>query len=270
MSMMTLITTEGAPMTVARRDVYPRSIPTGMPPKRATVVAQRIVKEIRDRNLQPGDHLPPERDMLETYSVGRNTLREALRVLELQGVLTIRPGPGGGPVVTAPDSRHLASTLALLMQFADTPFRAVIETRQLLEPLTARLCAERGNRGLWADLRESVTRMGDSLDDLDAFLAENRRFHDLVAWGSENPLFGYCINSLHWITDGTALGVDYPRRFRKLVWQAHDSVCTGIESGEGAQAEAAMRSHMDDTLSYFEKHYQRQMDEVLSWEMYGT
>ena len=81
-------------MSVVRRDVPPRSAPTGMPPKRATVIAQRIVKEIKDRNLQPGSHLPPERDMLETYNVGRNTLREALRVLELQpltaGVLQLR------------------------------------------------------------------------------------------------------------------------------------------------------------------------------------
>jgi DNA-binding FadR family transcriptional regulator len=257
-------------MSASNRDVTPRSAPTGMPPKRATVIAQRIVKEIKDRKLPPGSHLPPERDMLETYNVGRNTLREALRVLELQGVLSIRPGPGGGPVITSPDSRHLASTLALLMQFADTPFRAVIETRQLMEPITARLCAQRGDQGLLADLRASVDRMGASLDDRNAFLDENRNFHGLVAWGSENPLFAYCINSLHWITDGTVLGVEYPRRFRKLVWQAHDEVCIGIESGEGDKAEAAMRKHMDDTLRYFERNYQHQMDQILSWEMYGT
>jgi GntR family transcriptional regulator, transcriptional repressor for pyruvate dehydrogenase complex len=255
---------------IVRRDNTPRSLPVGMPPKRATVIAQRIVRDIRDRQLQPGSHLSPEHEMLETYNVGRNTLREALRLLELMGVLTIRPGPRGGPVVSFPDSRHLASTLALLMQFANTPFRTVIETRQLLEPLTARLCAERGDAGLLADLRASVDSMGRLLDDREAFLDENRRFHDLVAWGSQNPLFGYCINSLHWITDGTVLGVEYPRRFRKLVWQAHDRVVIGIESGDGEKAEAAMRKHMDDTLQYFERHYKRQLDEALSWEMYGT
>ncbi len=191
-------------MTVARRDVVPRAAPDGMTPKRSALLAHRIVREIRDRGLPAGSHLPPERDMLGAYGVGRNTLREALRVLELQGVLTIRPGPGGGPVVAAPDSRHLASTLALLLQFADTPFRAVIETRLLLEPITARLCAERGDPALLGELRASVDRMAAAVDDSDAFLGENRVFHDLVAWGSENPLFGYCINSLHWITDGTA------------------------------------------------------------------
>lgn len=66
-----------------------------MPPKRSVVIAQSIVREIRDRRLQPGSQLPPEHEMLRTYNVGRNTLREALRLLELQGVLTIRPEPGG-------------------------------------------------------------------------------------------------------------------------------------------------------------------------------
>ena len=56
-------------MTTARRDVFARSLPSGMPPKRATVIAQRIVKEIKDRKLSPGSHLPPERDMLDRKSV---------------------------------------------------------------------------------------------------------------------------------------------------------------------------------------------------------
>jgi DNA-binding FadR family transcriptional regulator len=257
-------------MTFPARDVTARSAAVAMPQKRASVIAQRIVKDIRRRNLPPGTQLPPERDMLVTYNVGRNTLREALRVLELQGVLTIRPGPGGGPVVASPDSRHLASTLALLMQFADTPFRTVIETRQLLEPMTARLCAERRDPDVLADLRRSVDQMALMLDDREAFLEENRRFHGLIAWGSENVLFGYCINSLHWITDGTVLGADYPRRFRKLVWQAHEEVCRSIESGVGTAAEEAMRKHMDDTRAYFERNYQPLMDEVLTWEMYGN
>lgn len=253
----------------AERDVTARSAQPGMPPKRATVIAHRIVQDIRKRDLGPGAQLPPERDMLLTYAVGRNTLREALRVLEQQGVLTIRPGPGGGPVVSSPDSRHLASTLALLMQFAETPFRTVIETRQHLEPITARLTCEHADPAVLAQLRESVNKMARQLDDLDAFLDENRRFHSIIGWGSENALFGYCINSLHWITDGTVLGADYPKRFRKLVWQAHDEVCNGIESGDPAQAEAAMRKHMDDTRTYFEKNYRHLMDETLTWEMYG-
>src|SRR5690606_22833567 len=101
---------------------------------------------------------------------------------------------------------HLASTLALLMQFANTPFRAIVETRLHVEPLTAELCAERADADVVRQLRESVDRMRSELNNEKVFLYENQRFHELVAWGSGNPLFSYLLNSLDWITDGTALG----------------------------------------------------------------
>lgn len=66
------------------------------PPKTALLVAQRIVEDIHDQGKQPGDRLPPERDMLEQYEIGRGTLRESLRFLELQGVISLKPGPGAG------------------------------------------------------------------------------------------------------------------------------------------------------------------------------
>ena len=62
------------------------------PPKAAMLVAQRIVRDIVPGGLRPGDVLPPERAMLATYETGRGTLREALRLLEFQGVITLKPG----------------------------------------------------------------------------------------------------------------------------------------------------------------------------------
>lgn len=256
-------------MSASNRDVYPRSPVADRPQKQASLTAQRIVREIEERNLQAGDHLPPEKEMLDDYGVGRGTLREALRVLELQGVLRIRPGPGGGPVVASPDSRHLASTLALLMQFAQTPFRAVMEARLHIEPITAGLCAERASDELLEDLRSSVDSMAANLGDSRAFLMENRRFHDLVAWGSQNPIFGYFINSLHWITDGTALGADYPERFRGVVHCAHADIYQGIVARDYDLAHAAMSEHISAALTYFEKHYRTLLDQSLSWEHYA-
>src|SRR4051794_18860504 len=64
--------------------------------KYADVLAQRLINEIIEGDLRPGAMLPPEKEMLGRFGVGRASLREALRHLELQGVLSIRPGPGGG------------------------------------------------------------------------------------------------------------------------------------------------------------------------------
>ena len=99
------------------------------------------MRAIREGRLVAGDALPPEKDMLIAYGVGRDTLREALRVLELQGVIVLRPGRGGGPVVARPDSRHLASTLALLMQFGQTPFASILETLEVSNRTEAAVAA---------------------------------------------------------------------------------------------------------------------------------
>src|SRR5262245_42511900 len=115
----------------------------GRPKKTALLVAQRIVEDINSRGNRVGDRLPPEKAMLEDYDVGRGTLRESLRFLELQGVLTLKPGPSGGPIVQQPDSTALANSLSLLLQFQKAPFKTVIETRVALEPAMARQAAER-------------------------------------------------------------------------------------------------------------------------------
>ena len=247
-------------------DVRPRSGYREKPRKTAMLVAHRIVREIFDDGKGIGDMLPPEHEMLDRYGVGRGTLRESLRYLELQGVIELRPGPKGGPVVSAPDSRHLASTVALLMQFTETPFRAVIEVRQFQEPVAAQLAAERITDEELEELRDSIVKMEEHIDNEQQFLAENRRFHHLVAWACGNPLLGYLINSLHWITDGTVLGTTYPIEFRRIVLRAHQRIYDGIASGDGDQARDAMQSHTDNTLLYFEKQFPHLLSRKLTWE----
>ena len=251
------------------RDVTPLTRPPGMPLKRAEMVAQRIVRMIHNEGLKPGDPLPIESDMYESFGVGRSTLREALRVLEQQGVIVIRPGRGGGPTVGLPDSRHLASTLALLMQFSDTPFNSVLETREHIEPIAAALCAQNGDERVIDGLRQSVDAMRASIADENVFLYENHRFHELIAEGAQNPLISYFLNSLDWIIDGARLGVVYSQASRKHVAVIHEQICEAIEDGDSDLARDAMSEHMRETRVFFERNHPKVMKQTLTWEMYG-
>jgi DNA-binding FadR family transcriptional regulator len=239
---------------------------TPRPQKTAALIAQSIVAQITARRLKPGDMLPPEREMLAEYSVGRGTLREALRFLEMQGVITIRPGPGGGPAVSAPDSRYLAGTLSIMLQFARTPFRAIIETRRVIEPAVAASAAERATPETIAEIGESVTRMDDNLDNLETFLQENSQFHDLIAWASGNTVFGYLLSSLHWIDDGTALGVQYPEWTRRVVAKAHRRVYEAIKKRDADAAYSAMSAHSREYQRYLEEKYPELLDQLVRWD----
>ena len=232
----------------------------------ALVVALEIVSEITSKPLAPGTMLASEKDMLLDYEVGRGTLREALRFLEMQGVITIRPGPGGGPVVNSPDARDLAQSLSLFLQLLRTPFRSIVEARMVLEPAMAASAAERIDQDHLDEIRASVERMEANLGDIDDFLRENERFHELVAWSSGNSLFGLLISSLHWITDGTALGVDYPPLRQKAVATAHRGIYEAIASRTPDVARAAMERHIGEFAKYIERYYPAIWDSPLRWD----
>ena len=236
------------------------------PRKTAALLAQRIVTEITERGLQPGAPLPPEREMLEEYAVARGTLREALRFLEIQGVITMKTGPGGGPVVDRPGSRHLASTMAMMLQLEHTSFRSVLEARIVLEPTIARHAAERVSDEELEEMRASVDRMRAELDDRHVFREENERFHALIAEAAGNPVFQMVISSLNWIVDGTALGVEYPLESRRAVAREHARIYKAIASRDPERAAATMTVHMTDYLAYLAAKYPSVIDAPLRWD----
>jgi len=236
------------------------------PQKTAMLLARRIVGEITSRGLEPGAALLSEKDMLEEYGVARGTLREALRFLEIQGVISIKTGPGGGPIVATPSSRPLASTIALLLQLHHAPFRTVLEARVVLEPPLAAKAAERISDAQLVELHDSVQRMRDNVADLEFFLHENTRFHEIIADAADNEVFALTISSLYWITDATPLGVDYPQKVRESVCREHQRIYQAIRARDTDRAATAMAVHIGDFATYLERYYPKIMDEPLRWD----
>jgi len=238
----------------------------GRPPKTAVLAAQRIIRDVVRRGLKPGDFLPPERTMLDIYEVGRGTLREALRLLEFQGVIAIKPGPGGGPALLDPDASHLASTIVLLMQFKQAPFRAIVEVRSALEPMISSLAAERMTDEALEELSLSIEQMRQDLTDQDLFFESNKRFHELVAWSSGNALFGYIADSLFGIMDGTAIGIDYPARRREAVLKAHEEIYAALLARDPKEAGSRMAEHIEAYVRYAQRKYPEVLEEVVQWD----
>jgi len=107
------------------------------PLKTHELVARTMREQILRGELSVGQRLPPEDELTEQFGIARTTLREALRVLESQGLIVIRRGRGGGPEVTHPDLRPASSALAVALQLDGVTVGDLDDARRLIEPRVA-------------------------------------------------------------------------------------------------------------------------------------
>jgi GntR family transcriptional repressor for pyruvate dehydrogenase complex len=238
------------------------------PKKTALILAQRIVKDIERQCLGPGDKLPAEKLMMESYGAGRGTLRESLRFLELQGVLSFKQGPGGGPVIEKPTADNLATTLTLLLQFEHAPYRVIAEARAAFEPVMAQLAAERiGEDGL-KRLEQSLTEMEADIDSTERYLATNAEFHNTIAWSSGNSLFGFLIDAMVGAMDisGASHGIRYPTRRRQAVLAAHREIFEAIKAGDRTLAGESMSKHIDEYFTYAQRKFPQALNQLITWD----
>lgn len=154
------------------------------------LVLARIEEQILAGNLRVGDRLPPERELVELLGVSRAAVREALRVLEAQGVLRSRvgTGPASGSVIAAMPSEGLTQLLRLHMALANFPHNDVAEARATLERSSARLAAERATEDDLARMREHLLRMDQQGLALEEFNDSDTAFHVAIAEAGGNRL----------------------------------------------------------------------------------
>lgn len=231
--------------------------------KKSTVLAQRIVGEIIGDDMKPGDRLPPEADMCATYGVGRSTIREALRVLENQGVITIKTGPGGGPIVAPFDAGFLAANIALHLQLSGATFGDVMSARLVVEPVIAGAAAEHGDPETLKALRAIVDRSESAAHD--PFVEDAGDFHDLVAAGSGNPFFEYLMLALHRITEPFALRLPYADERRDRLVTHHREIVEAIEQGDRDVATGMMRRDLLEFFDYVEQEAPQLFQEKIDW-----
>jgi GntR family transcriptional regulator, transcriptional repressor for pyruvate dehydrogenase complex len=232
--------------------------------KVASRVARLIVRDIVERGRQPGDALEGESGMLDRFGVSRASLREALRILETQGLITIKPGPGGGPSVGAVDSRDFGRMATLFFQVLRVDLGAVIEARLVIEPVMAALAAERHDPELNGQLRAIVDGHKVELPD-DEWLAVTQAFHAMVCGMSGNPLLNLLALSLKDIYTDRVAGFVFPKENRDHVVQVHGEIGRAIIEGDGATARRLMHDHMAMLAKFFEERYPGLMSELVDW-----
>ena len=223
-----------------------------MPPReKPQQIADELRAAIVSGELAEGDSLGREPDLVERFGVSRPSLREALRILAAEGLITVRRGARGGVVVHAPDKRLTARTAALVLQARDVPLADVFEARRLLEPIAARGIATMGRRGpALKELRRLIEEEEAAIDDPERFGAANAAFHEGLVALAGNQTLAIVTEMLNEIVTRAVAAVSRTDdvvgslSVRRRGIRSQKRLLELIEAGDAAAAEAHWRDHM--------------------------
>lgn len=232
----------------------------------STRVARRIVSDIQERNLRPGAGLDPEHLMVKKEGAARGTVREALRFLELHGIIKVRAGPGGGPVVSVPQIDHLVSALSLQLQFADATVQSILEARRSIYPVLVAQAAENATDDDIAALRASLDRWSDAVGDSDATTQEARQFLELVALASKNLVLGLLVSALDQMSDAR---IDWDLGQREASLKNSSRILEAIERGDPDKARALSTKMHDAARRYWETNAPEVLNAPVMWMVAG-
>jgi GntR family transcriptional regulator, transcriptional repressor for pyruvate dehydrogenase complex len=222
---------------------------------KAEHVAQRLLDKIIEAGLTPGSSFGTEAQLLEQFDVSRPTLRESLRILESKGVLSLRPGPGGGIMVTKPGTDILAHGLSVFLRLHDVPFIDVLKAREVIEPALAREAADNGTDRDFDEMEQSIERM-QSIKDQQTFVDENRNFHSIVARASGNKVLETFWSTISIVAHGEHLGVRYSAANQQHVIAAHKRILAALRKRDGKAAAVTMEEHVTELEVLVRKRYQ--------------
>ena len=197
-------------------------------PRVAEIVASKLRDDILSGRLREGDILPTQESLFQEFGVSAPALREAIHLLETDGLIAVRRGNMGGAVVRRPSPERTAHMISMVLQSRSATPADVSEALLRLEPICAGMCAAREDRAaeVVPHLQAEINHQAAQFDDVSEYVPNARRFHEaLVARCGNEPMI-LLIGSL------------------ELIWSTHES---SVWTGEGDEMSATtMRAALRD------------------------
>jgi len=228
-------------------------------PRLAEYVATQLRDDILEGRLREGDVLPRQEDLLADFNVSLPAVREALRILENEGLVSVRRGNVGGAVVHLPTADRVGYTIGLVLQAQQANLEDVGRALQQLEPACAAMCAQRDDRhdAVVPVLREIVERESELIGDAVAYNREARRFHVEVVRQCGSATMILVVGALEtiWtvheqsIYEHTAIEKPSLASFRASQ-RAHERLVAAIEAGDAQQASRVAQRHLEASQAY--------------------
>jgi DNA-binding FadR family transcriptional regulator len=218
-------------------------------PRTAVVVASDLRRKILTGRLEVGTSIR-EADLIEQFDISRPTLREALRILEVEQLLTVRRGSHRGSVVRLPDTSVTVRSLTMLLHLRGATTSDIYDARMIFEPPAVRLAAQTATP-------EQIERLREVLDEGLAAMRADQLTYPIVGWRFHTELVAISGNatlavmaeafehiSAHHAVQVVAGWAENRTELVRRAQRAHRKLIALIEQGDGEQAETYWRRHM--------------------------
>lgn len=211
------------------------------------LAVEQITQWLSSRQWKPGDSLPSERQLMQQLGISRVAVREALRVLEVMGLVEVQPGKG--IFVTQPE-HSIFGPLEKWLSIHQEALLEHFEVRMLIEPHAAAFCAQRASKDQVGAMKKALEKFkeANARKDLIGMIRSDTQLHQLIAVATGNrtlaTLMGTFTSSL---LEGWKASLRVEGRGDKTVLE-HGAIVGAIEKGESEKAKTLMREHLSSAV----------------------
>ena len=217
-------------------------------PKSYDVLADKLRETILKGDIREGESLPTERELVSQTGLSRGSVREALRMLAVEGLVRPRHGRLGGNIVTLPGKESMAHFINQFVVGRRLSLRTVQESRETIEPTLARFAAERRSLDDIKKLRALNDDLANAVSDRAQFAAVNIEWHNAVATASRNDLLAAFLFSMSFGVAMSTMADEYDTMdVRKAAINIHARIADAIEAQNADLAFRRMEKHVSAT-----------------------
>lgn len=219
---------------------------------RPVLVADAIKQLVVDQGLSAGDRLPSEGDLIAEFGMAKGTIREAMRILEAQGLIETKTGPGGGSFVRQVSQERARALLANYFYFKDMTIADIYQLRRILEPELAASLAGKLPEAVLQQLERDIAHYASpptSLDEERQHHIKSLRFHARLSRHAGNALLGFVIDFMVTMLSDITVNRQLYDPPNERLWARglayHVDLVKALRSGDAERARTIMAAHME-------------------------
>lgn len=223
--------------------------------KRYEEIAARMLAQIQNGELRPGDRLPPERTLAEEYGVSRTAIREALRSLEMMGC--VESHVGEGTYIKSPSLSNIVDPFSMIIAQNGSMGSDLIEVRLILETEIAALAARRRTQDQLEELEKTVSDMESDIENGGMGIEADESFHGILAEAAGNEALSVMLDMCAGMLSRTRPITQAVKGVPKMALKDHSAIFEAVRSQDEKAARRLMRTHLNRALRNLSKAEKR-------------